>query len=821
PNVREFGLFDVLQQVWKTGEPERHPLSWYQDHRVAGWRDNYVYKLPSGEIVAIYEDMTRRKQAEEARRESEQRFRSIIENTMAGYFLLDKEGIIRDVNPAWVKLYHYDSAEEVIGQHFTVVQKLDDVEQARELVDGIMRGDARYLIGEFSRKCKDGAIGYHTFSARPVSHSGEIVGIEGFIIDTTERIQAEKSFQESEAQFRALFETMTEGVALHEVLYDENGKIADYVIIDVNPAYVTQTGVSRKAAVGLKASEAYGTESPPYLDIYEKVVTTGMPAHFETYFVPLNKYFSISVFSPRKGQFATVFADITERKIAEEERERLLARVQESAQRVRQIMDTVPEGVLLLNSELHLLLCNPIAEEYLHVLTGPHGAKPDRPLTHLGTSTLTEILTSPPQGLWHEVTVDQRIFQVIAREIHTGPMVEGWVLVMRDVTKEYEVQQVVQRQERLAAVGQLAAGIAHDFNNIIAAIVLYSQMSLRTPDISSKLQERLRVISEQGQRASDLINQILDFSRSSILDRRPLELVPLLKEQVKLWQRTLPEHIYIDLTYGAEAYVISADPTRMQQVFMNLAVNARDAMPDGGMLRIDISCSHFESYREVPLPDMETGDWIKITFSDTGMGMSDHVVQHLFEPFFTTKERGQGTGLGLAQVYNIIMHHEGKIDVQTAVGKGTTFILYLPALPVVQLPSAEAINVDLPLGHQETILVVEDNPVTRAAVLESLELLGYRTLEAVNGQEALDIFAKHRDEIALVLSDLVMPEMGGRILTYRLREIAPEMRVVVMSGHPLNQEQAALHEAGVIAWLQKPPDLEQLAEVLARALQKP
>jgi len=512
--------------------------------------------------------------------------------------------------------------------------------------------------------------------------------------------------------------------------------------------------------------------------------------------------------------------DITEQVRATEEREQLLVQLKESAEQIHQIMITVPEGVLLLDTNLHILLHNPIADTYLAVLTGDTAYGHAHPLTHLGGRPISELLTAPPHGLWHEVSAKRRHFQIVARAVETSPMMEGWVMVLRDVTQEYETQQNIQRQERLAGIGQMAAGIAHDFNNIIAVIMLYSQMSLRQPDLPEKIKERLTIIADQGERASELINQILDFSRSSILDLRPLDMLPVLKETVRLWQRILPEDIRVELNYQAGTYTINADPTRIQQVLMNLAVNARDAMPNGGTLSIDLARLHVADRTSAPIVDLGPGEWVRITIADTGDGIPDDALPHIFEPFFTTKAPGEGAGLGLAQVYGIVTHHQGHINVHSQVGTGTVFTLYLPALHVSHHPDNVVLQETLALGHGETILVVEDNPDTRAALCSSLEMLNYHTLEAANGKEALEHFAQHRTNIALVLTDLVMPVMGGKALAQILYQQAPDLNIIIMSGHSLGPETETRITDSVCDWIQKPPSLEQLAETLARVLHR-
>jgi two-component system cell cycle sensor histidine kinase/response regulator CckA len=226
-------------------------------------------------------------------------------------------------------------------------------------------------------------------------------------------------------------------------------------------------------------------------------------------------------------------------------------------------------------------------------------------LTHLGNRPLAELLTSPPtRGLWHEVKAGMRTFEVIARPVESGAEPEHWVLVVNEVTREREIRAQLQQQERLAAVGHLAAGIAHDFNNIMAAIILHAQMAARSRELSERDRDRMAVINQQAHHASRLIQQILDFSRRAVLERRPLDLLSLLKEQGELLKRTLPEHIRIELTYGRDEYTVHADPTRMQQMLTNLAVNARDAMSDGGTLRVELERITVERGKSPLLPEM-------------------------------------------------------------------------------------------------------------------------------------------------------------------------------------------------------------------------
>jgi PAS domain S-box-containing protein len=442
-------------------------------------------------------------------------------------------------------------------------------------------------------------------------------------------------------------------------------------------------------------------------------------------------------------QVLVVCQDITDRKQAELERERLLTQIREQARQMQDIIDTVPEGVLLLSADEQVRMTNPTAEQYLALLA------PDwrnGRLTHLGFHPLNDLLTSPPKGLWHDVSANGRRFEVIARPVENGPTNQGWVLVLRDVTQERAIQRRVQEQERLAAVGQLAAGIAHDFNNILAVISLYSQITLRTVTLSPQVRERMQTIEQQAKRASDLIEQILDFSRQSIMDREPLDLLSFLKNLTKLLKRMLPENIRVKLVHAEDAYVVFADSSRLQQVFMNLAVNARDTMPEGGHLTITLHALPVKSESDAPLPGMSPGNWIQIAVTDSGAGINSEMLSRIFEPFFTTKEAGQGTGLGLAQVYGIVQQHQGFIDVQSEAGRGTTFLLYFPAY-VAEWQEVPEIKPDALLqGEGQVVLLVEDEKATRQALAESLTILNYTVMEAGNGREALTLLQQHSSE---------------------------------------------------------------------------
>jgi len=801
------------------------------------------------EFQSVGRDVTERVRAEEALRESEERYRDFIESTYDIIQSVAPDGRFIFVNRAWLEALGYTEAELPSLNLWKIIHS-ESLAHCRKTFSRVMAGES----------IKNVRVTFVTKDGRSILVEGNVTGryigdrfgaTHGFFRDITERKRAEEALKEAQRYTRGLIEASLDAL----VTISAEGKITD-----VNRATELLTGISRQEIIGTDFS-SYFTDPDAARKGYQRVFRDG---YVLDYFLEIKHrdgkvtpvLYNASVYRDAQGHIAGVFAaarDITERKRAEEEQERLLAQIRVQARQVQQIIATVPEGILLLNAAGRVILANPVAEQDLAVLAG---VKVGDTLTHLGDRPLAELLTSPPtKGLWHEVTTSGSVgdrpermvgdrpeltFEVITRPVEDGAEPQGWVLVIRDVTQEREIQQRVEQQERLAAVGQLAAGIAHDFNNIMGVIVLYSQISQGATDLPPKARERLETIDRQAQRASDLIAQVLDFSRRSVLERRPLDLGLLVKEQVKLLERTLPENIQIRLAYGKEDYTVKADLTRMQQIIMNLALNARDAMlpQEEGELRITLSrTAEGEDIRCVTCGPVAAGpeEWVKLEVADSGTGIPADVLPHIFEPFSTTKERSQGTGLGLAQVHGIVSQHEGHINVTTRSGEGTTFTVYLPALSVPKPSGAPARPPEeLTQGQGETILVVEDNPEMRRSLVESLAMLNYRTLEAANGREALESFAQHADDpsaggstsspqasgqgIALVLSDLVMPVMGGRALFHALKQQDPAVKVVLLTGHPMQDELEDLAAQGLSGWLLKPPHLEQLAQTLARAL---
>ncbi len=445
--------------------------------------------------------------------------------------------------------------------------------------------------------------------------------------------------------------------------------------------------------------------------------------------------------------------------------------------------------------------------------------------TWAGNRKITVNRVSIPPGFedtWSKVVassvdITERVQAESQREAALEALRRSKRLLEETLAELQTTQKQVVQQERLAAVGQLAAGIAHDFNNLLTSIIGYAELAQLQSGLPPAVQSDLARIVTQGQRAAHLVQQILDFSRKSIRQPQALNLVPFLKETTRFLERTIPESIHIHLETELPDCVVNADPTQLQQMLTNLAINARDAMPQGGELTLRLSRLAVEPGQPAPCPDLSPGEWVVLAVTDSGAGIPEEILPHIFEPFFTTRAP-QGTGLGLAQVYGIVKQHQGCIDVHSQVGVGTTFRLYLPALAEGETAPEPKAARDAPRGQGQVVLLVEDEPLVLETGKAMLEYLGYRVRVAGDGHQALDVYRQHRDEIALVLADMVMPRLDGVALFQALRAENPNVRLVLTTGYPLDDKAQALLAEGVADWLQKPLTLNRLGRVVSQAL---
>lgn len=379
---------------------------------------------------------------------------------------------------------------------------------------------------------------------------------------------------------------------------------------------------------------------------------------------------------------------------------------------------------------------------------------------------------------------------------------------------QYQVQ--LRHIQKLEAVGRLTGGLAHDFNNLLTVILGHSQVVLNEIDEVHPLRPQIQEMHKAGERARVLIRQLLMFSRKRPSEEKVISLNALLDDFEPMLHRVIGEDIRLTVTVCQDDLRIRMAPSLVEQVVMNLVVNARDAMPKGGRLTLDLQSTHLDrspAYRE---KDLLPGEYVKLSVSDTGCGMSPEVQAQMFKPFFTTKDGEKGTGLGLSTVFDIVTQNRGGLDVTTTIGEGTRFDVYVPRVMTEIDASTAACSVAKPLRGHETILLVEDDETVRALIREELRKLGYRIVEARNGIEACLVATPHMGKLQLLLSDIVMPGMSGMELARHLRVIKPDLKILFISGY----EDDIGIEAGdtEVAYLEKPFTTESLAGTIRHLL---
>ncbi|MCC6575028.1 MAG: PAS domain S-box protein [Planctomycetes bacterium] len=780
-------------------------------------------KIPDGRVLAIVRELTEREQARLALKRSEQQLRTVVESALDCVVGMDHFGCITEWNPAAERTFGH-AREEVLGK------PLADVIIPARLRDMHRQGLARFLAtGEgpvLGKRIEqvvlrgDGTEFPVELSITTMHREGEQPQFTGFLRDITDRRRAEDALRASEARYRALVRNSADAVQI----LGPDGRIvyvSDAVerVLGYKPAELV--GI---VAMGLVHPDDSARGSAELADLAQRpgamLTDTVRVKRKDGRWRWMECNVTNAIHEPAIGGMVVNYRDVTERFEGEEA-------LRAAEARYRKLVNYSNDGLLMGDAQGNTQFASPSVENILGFAAGELIGVNVFSLIHPDDQSRTQelqqlIVRSPSVGFPATFRVkrkDGRYVWVdcVCTNWLAEPGINALVANFRDITARIELEQQLQQAVKMDAIGRLAGGVAHDFNNLLTAITGFTQMLIPRLASDALGKNYASQVAQAADRAAALTRQLLAFSRRQILQPVVLDLNARVHEIEKLIRRLIGEDIELNIVTSSNLNSVAADPGQVDQVLMNLAVNARDAMPRGGRLTIETANVTLDEAYARMHKDCRPGPYVMLAVSDTGVGMDAPTRARLFEPFFTTKEKGQGTGLGLATVYGIVKQSGGNIWVYSEVGHGTTFKIYLPATQV----ESEAASQQRPspaAGGSETILVAEDEDGVRALICEALIKAGYTVFGASNGQKALVLSTTLPKPPQLLLTDVVMPEMGGRALAEALAVRHPGMKILFMSGYT---DEAIFHNGtlnGGVQFLHKPftPDalLHRVREVL-------
>jgi len=512
--------------------------------------------------------------------------------------------------------------------------------------------------------------------------------------------------------------------------------------------------------------------------------------------------------------------DITETRQAEEA-------LRESQSRYRTLIEAATDVVYTLSPDGLLTSLNPAFERITAWKATDCIGKPFRNLAYEEDAPIVETACqralkglSPAQG---EVRVRIRSGQTVVFEFTCGPLMQGGQVtgvfgIARDITSRKKLENQLRQSQKMDAIGQLAGGIAHDFNNLLTAISGFSELLMEQLDKGSPLRKDLQEIEKASAQAASLTQQLLAFSRQQMLQPKVLDLNAVVQDTDKMLRRLIGEDIVLETLFGSAVERIKADLVQIEQVILNLAVNARDAMPNGGKMTLSTEMVTLSPVEAATLPDARPGRFVCMSVKDTGIGMDSAVVSRIFEPFFTTKEKG--TGLGLATVYGVVKQHDGWIDVHSEQGKGTTFRVFIPAfsVPLETMAETDHQPAARSKGHGERILLIEDRKEVRDLLIRALGDNGYSVWAAESSDQAIQLFEREKGRFDLVFADVVLPDMSGVQIAEWLRRENPHIRILLGSGYTDEKSQWDAIRLKGTPFLQKPYNLSVLLDTVHHIL---
>ncbi len=788
-------------------------------------------------VLAIAEDATKRKEMERRLRESEERYRLLVNFSPLPICVFDREYRIFFGNPAAVRLIEAESEEDYVGKSLMDFMAPEFRPIAQKRIASLLQGDRNLPPIIFKALTLKGNEKFVEVYSIPVVFD-EKRSVMSIFLDVTEKIKTEERLKREEERYRKLYGEAKRQEGLYRSLLDSS---ADAIVIYdlkgnvefISPSFTKIFGWTFDELKGNRIPFVPESEVVSSLQTIHTLLETGQPVHgFETRRLTkdgriLDVSISASCYNDHEGKrrgMLVVLRDVTERK-------RVEMRVRESEKRFRDLYDSVSDLIYTQDLKGRFLSANRALVDILGVTPEECIGKPTSDFMKEGMKPRfeKEYLEGIKKEGHHEgvgvyfskdgrkVYLEYRSTLVKTKD--GVPYISG---IARDVTDRIRADRRIKRlreemlqAQKMEAIGTLAGGIAHDFNNLLMGIQGNVSLLKMQADPQSEEYKRLKSIEEYIRSGSDLTMQLLGFARGGRYEIKATNLNALIDKEVELFGRTKKE-IEIHVKLQEDLWAVEVDQGQMGQVFLNLFVNAWQAMPKGGSIFVQTENLMLEKGLE-SYPTLKPGRYVKIVVADTGVGMDKKTLERIFEPFFTTKEKGRGTGLGLASVYGIIKNHGGVIGVESEIGQGTSFTIYLPATEKVIFQRKEETRDEVVSGKGK-ILLVDDEERILDVGKQLLETLGYDVIATKSGEEALRIFKKEKGAFDLVVLDMIMPGMGGAEVFDALRRLDPNIKVLLASGYSLSGQASKIMEKGCNGFIQKPFSMERLSKKIQEVM---